>query len=293
MTSPWVIGMDGGGTRCRARLLHLASGRTLDVETGPANPASNATRAYASVLDACTTLQQQSGLPESEFVRIPAVLGLAGLNVADSEARVSHWQLPLHQVQFTTDLHIACAGAHRARHGAIVITGTGSSACCISDQGIKIWGGHGFVLGDDASGAWLGRQALRHTLQTLEGMQPANALCESVVSQLGSDLPAQLVATSLAFEPTEFAALAPSVFNCAAAQDPAACALLREGAAYLDAVIAQLYQQPLRIAMLGGLAQAWQPWLAPVSRQCLSDALASPLEGATLLAQHLLDDSRV
>ena len=64
--------------------------------------------------------------------------------------------------------------------------------------------------------------------------------------------------------------------------------------AYLDAVIAQLnQQQPPRIAMLGGLAEAWQPWLSPVSRQCLSDALASPLEGATLLAQHLLDDGRV
>jgi glucosamine kinase len=49
--------------------------------------------------------------------------------------------------------------------------------------------GHGWLLGDDGSGFWLGREAVRAALHTLDAGEPPGRLVGSVLRELDADRP--------------------------------------------------------------------------------------------------------
>ena len=282
--SAFFLGVDGGGTKCLARLQDASGNLLAQCQTGPANPAQDAASAFAQIKLVADLLLQQAGLTTAIWDRTSAVLGLAGVNIPAYQQLAESWSLPFASWRVVSDLHIACVGAHRSEAGAVIITGTGSSAFLMHHQKPVYLGGHGFPLGDKASGAWLGWRALSLTLETLDGLHPQNQLTEAVCRQLQSSASQDIVTQTLKYRPADFAKLAPLVFfhakSCGFSR-----ALLEEGADYLASLVHRLNSYaPSRCAIIGGLAASWIPWLDQDVVNLLAPALQEPIDGALWLA---------
>ncbi|WP_175405066.1 BadF/BadG/BcrA/BcrD ATPase family protein [Salinimonas lutimaris] len=287
----YYLGVDGGGTKCKARL-EDAHGRLIgEALAGPCNPAQDENTARLSVLQAVTTIISQAGLSETIFASTTACLGMAGVNIPRYYTLAQHWQLPFANTKITTDLHIACRGAHNGQHGAILITGTGSSAFVENPPNHASFGGHGFPLGDKSGGAWLGWKALSLTLETLDGVHPPNAIAESICHSLGLHTASDIVGAALHYRPADYGRLAPLIIELCEGNCPQAVAVAREGADYLTMIIKQLQRyKPARIAHIGGLASFWQTWLPDSVSTLLTPASDSPESGAVALARHYQEE---
>src|SRR5262245_64311482 len=76
-----LLGVDGGGTRCRVRLC-APSGAVLGEETGgPANIRFGLEQGFSAVLHATSRCLEQAGLSSRDFPRIVACLALAGAKI--------------------------------------------------------------------------------------------------------------------------------------------------------------------------------------------------------------------
>src|ERR1700733_6402525 len=72
-----LLGIDGGGTSCRARLCAY-SGQVLgEATTGPANLRLGLQQSFAEILDAAAQCLSQAGLQRSYLGKIVACLALA------------------------------------------------------------------------------------------------------------------------------------------------------------------------------------------------------------------------
>jgi glucosamine kinase len=81
-----------------------------------------------------------------------------------------------------SDLEVAYASAAEQGSGLVLIAGTGVSAARIVDWKIQERrGGYGWLLGDEGAGVWLGRAAVRATLDALYAAQQS-ALAERVLA---------------------------------------------------------------------------------------------------------------
>jgi N-acetylglucosamine kinase-like BadF-type ATPase len=78
---------------------------------------------------------------------------------------------------------VAFAGGTTARSGAVLIAGSGTIASWI--DGVEVVSridGHGWLVGDDGSGFWLGRQAVRAVLAELDGRGQPTVLRYAVLA---------------------------------------------------------------------------------------------------------------
>ena len=104
-------------------------------------------------------------------------------------------RFPRSDVYVITDAELAYRGAFAdGRHGILIITGTGTIAMYrapISHEFTRA-GGWGTLLGDEGSGAWLGREALRHCLLEWE-RDELSPLHAAVLEALEIELASQIL----------------------------------------------------------------------------------------------------
>lgn len=283
-TDTLYLGVDGGGTRCRARLRNQ-SGRLLGSgEAGPANVRLGFEQARAQVVACTQAALQQAGLADYPLHRLYAGIGLAGM-VLDNDPQASEpLQSLFARCRLSHDAHIACLGAHGGRAGAIVIVGTGSCAQVISPDITRTYGGWGFEVSDQASGAWLGRRALSYALQALEGIRPLSSLHIAIGSYF-NDQPSQLLRWSCDAKPADYASFAPLVFEHANTGDKLALSLVQSGCEQLELLIQAVERHDTqRVSLVGGLAANYQHHLPTQVQQSLCAAHGDALEGALLMA---------
>jgi glucosamine kinase len=236
----FFLGIDGGGTKCKARLEDAQGNFLAEAIAGPANAARNLTGSVEAVLEASEKAIAKANIKGLSLNRINAGIGLAGINIPQVKQEFLKQSLPFASWHITTDLHIACLGAHLGQDGAIVIVGTGSSGIVIhNSQHLEI-GGHGFVVGDKGSGAWLGKMAISHCLETLDGICPNSLLSEQVMNQLDCDNAYDLVTLTLEAKPAFYASIAPLILQLAASQQDDALLLVNEAATYINKICQRL-----------------------------------------------------
>ena len=271
------LGIDGGGSGTRAQLTD-ADGKVLGSGSGgPSNLRLGAAVAWDAVLTASRAALAAAGLGEAALAQIDAGLGLAGACIGPACDAFLARPLPFARLRLETDAHIACLGAHGGAPGAIVIAGTGAVAHVWDGARGRQIGGWGFPISDAGSGAWIGLEAVRHAVASLDLAPSSSPLAAAVLQKLGGSAVAAVLWADAA-GPADYAALAPLVF-AAAASDAAASAILRAAAAHIDALIAATVRLgATRISLLGGLAAALEPWLA--SRAELVAPLGTALDGA-------------
>jgi glucosamine kinase len=282
----YFLGIDGGGSKCKARLEDAKGNLLAESVAGPANPVRDYALAIASINEACQTVFKLAGLPAGAMANTSLGMGLAGVNLPQCRQAMLAWSHPFAGLNLSTDLHIACLGAHGSQNGAIVIVGTGSSAMVNKDNECFEYGGHGFLLGDKGSGAWFGAQAVRWVLESFDGLNINSHFTQALCKFAHCDSATALTEKYLGASPAQFAQFAPLIFDFAEQQDEVALALVRDGAGYLSALSRQLLNhQPSRLAFIGGLADRVKPWLDVDIQQQVSSALQPPECGAVLLAK--------
>jgi N-acetylglucosamine kinase-like BadF-type ATPase len=188
-----------------------------------------------------------------------------------------------------TDAAVAWLGAFLGGPGIIVIAGTGSVAVGGSPGAVEQVGGHGHLVGDEGSGYWIGRMALRAALAAAEGTGPPTRLSSALTAAAGAALDELVVRVQRSpGDRSLLTGFAPVVGRCADGpdEDPVARAIIAGAAAALAALAAALRQRlgELPVAYAGGVFAI--PPLRAAFRQTTGAvaALAPPEIGAALLA---------
>jgi len=281
----FYIGVDGGGTSCRARI-EDAEGRLLGQGTaGPAATRLGADRSIQAVRKVSEAAAIDAGLARTALAQASAGVGLAGIDRKGAREALLSFPHPFLRVVYASDAKVACLGAHRGHDGAIVVLGTGGVGFArVKGCDLRI-GGYGFPISDEGSGAELGLQAVRLALRAHEGRATTTPFLLEVMRRLGPDTPT-LVAWAEQATATEYASLAPIVLSHAEARDPFAEEIVAEGARHVGVLIRSLVEFGApRISLLGGLAPRLVRWLSPDVLHFLSPPEGDAVAGALLLAR--------
>jgi glucosamine kinase len=118
-----LLGIDGGGSRCRARLCTLSGAKLGEGTGGPANIRFGVDQSFASVLQATSRCMSQAELSPRDFGRIVACLALAGASEPKDLDAVRRHKHPYRKAVFVTDAQAACVGAHGGANGGIIVIG--------------------------------------------------------------------------------------------------------------------------------------------------------------------------
>jgi glucosamine kinase len=282
---PLFVGVDGGGTGCRARI-EDSKGRLLG--TGIAGPAAlriGIARAIAEVEKACRAALEDAELSSDALGSAYAAVGLAGVGRKGALEQLELQRHPFQSVVYANDAMIACIGAHAAQDGGIVIVGTGSVGfAMVGGREIRL-GGYGFPISDEGSGADLGLHAIRMALRAYDERAVGTRLTRDVMLRFHND-PFEAVAWMDRASATDYATFAPLVLRHADAGDPVARRIVRDAGEQVDELVRRLSEcGASRIALLGGLASSIQPWLAPDVQRRLVPVEGDAIDGALHLAR--------
>ena len=265
MNNGFVIGVDAGATTTRAAAVDL-DGVLLGRGTAAgANPNSHPPAVAAGRI-AEAIGQALHGLDPAGARG--CVVGMAGASkLADPVIAAEFdrtWQsIGLGcEVVVRTDAEVAYASATGEPDGTIVIAGTGSITARIAGHRMSgTVGGYGWLLGDEGSAFWLGREAVRATLAQLQGDEPLSPLAQAVLA--GDDAVdgrraafSRLVASVNARPPIDLATYAPLV-SAHADDDPVATEIVVHAVKSLAATVGEPDGSP--VVLMGSVAGAGSP----------------------------------
>ncbi len=268
-----VLGIDAGGTKTVCQLADEQA-RTLVEARGP-----GANLQAVGELEVEKVLHQviDEALANSGARPAAICLGMAGVDrprdadiVRGILLRIGHRAQPF----VVNDALIALEAGIPGAPGVVVVAGTGSIAYGRDAQGRAARsGGWGYVLGDEGSGYWLGRQALRAVVRAADGRGRATSLTQRVLTHYRVERPQDLVWEVYhgGLKPTAIASLASVVGAAAAAGDALATQIIDAGAAELAGAAAsvarRLSLEDCPVVLAGGILRG----VAPLRERVLSD----------------------
>jgi N-acetylglucosamine kinase-like BadF-type ATPase len=225
-----VLGVDGGGSGTRCVIADLSGNLLAKGRGGPANPLTAGADHAAEGIQAAVR-------EASEICRVFAfkasVMGIAGTErpsgIEALEKRLTG--LDYGRLRIASDAVVALAGATGLRPGVVVISGTGSIAYGLNEDGkTGRAGGWGWRLGDEGSGYDLGHKALIAGLRDFDGRGPRTSLSDKIKATLGLGDLSELVdrVYNGGMGSSEVAALAPLVSEAAAEGDEVATGILKK-----------------------------------------------------------------
>ncbi|MEV4622640.1 BadF/BadG/BcrA/BcrD ATPase family protein [Asanoa sp. NPDC049573] len=257
MTEALVIGGDCGGTSTRVVVTTLDGVVVGRGNGGPGNPVARPPEEAAAALVGAVG----AALGDLEPHRVAAaVVGVAGYSRLDTPegaaVYAAAWQTTGVPVSLRTvgDAVVAyAAGGHDTPSGSVLIAGTGAIACEIVDWTVgRRVDGLGWLLGDEGSGFWFGLEAARHAARALHA-GTADDLTSAVHAAVGGVGPGGFVSAFYALARDKMAALAPILFDAARAGDPAAGAIVADGARRLAGTLLTLAPGDGPVVLAGGL----------------------------------------
>ncbi|TNM66589.1 N-acetylglucosamine kinase [Aliirhizobium smilacinae] len=280
----FILGIDGGGTSCRAALADADGVMLGRGRSGASNILTDPDTALKHITEAARLAFEDAGL-KPRLDATQAILGLAGNNVGDAVGYVTA-RLPFARSQIVSDGVIALQGAIGDEDGAIGIVGTGT-VYIIRDQGqFRSIAGWGFQVSDLGSGARLGQLALQETLLAFDKIRPMSLLAEAILAEFDGN-PELIVDFARLAKPGDFGRYTPKVFEFADQGDETALRILKVGASGVDEALDAVYAvtgAAGKLCLLGGLAPLYPPYLAERHRTRLSEPRADALTGAVELA---------
>jgi glucosamine kinase len=184
-----VIGLDIGGTKTRG--VRFEHGEPVaDESVGSAN-VQNVSRAEAAAHLAELFAKIGSGPVAHVYA------GAGGIDTEEDAAALAALiepHAPGARITVVHDSRLLLA-AGGASTGVAVIAGTGSAAWGTNGRGGEARaGGWGYLLGDEGSGYWLGREAVRHSLRRMNQGQEPDELTRALLHSCSTDDPNKLIA---------------------------------------------------------------------------------------------------
>jgi N-acetylglucosamine kinase-like BadF-type ATPase len=273
------LGVDGGGTNCRAVIL----GANDEVLGEGHAEAANHIRvgmeaAINHVVQAVTEACRQAKIELPDVTA--ACVGLAGVSHPDHNRQMLSAlkeALPISDITLETDARVALAGATGAKPGVVIIAGTGSIACGVNSRGrFARAGGWGPVMGDEGSGSYIGRRALESVMMSYDYRGEPTSMMEPILRHFGVMSPPELPPV-IYDDPDkamrEIAQLSKIAVRAAEEGDKVASGILKDAAKELAvaaiAVIEQLRMErdEFQVACVGGVFEAGELILNPLREE--------------------------
>ena len=269
-----VLAVDIGRTGCRVALWEGDAAEPTAIAAGDGSLGLGAVDG-AGVAEAAILAIAKPLLETRDVACIDAVgVGAPGAMDAPAPARRLAEQLarslPVRTVAVTSDAITSHAGALGGKPGVVLAAGTGAVTVAIGPAGeFRRVDGWGPWLGDEGSGAWLGRCGLQAAARAGDGRGPATVLSEAAMRQFGS---IGELAAKLGSDPNparSMAAFAPAVAEAARDDDLVAVQLIEAGAAALArsmiaAASALQTPEPVIGVIIGGLVNLGSVLLDPL-----------------------------
>jgi N-acetylglucosamine kinase-like BadF-type ATPase len=311
--APLYVGLDLGGSGTRAALADAEGSVLATGRGGPSGIAATAAgrRLLARSLDAALA-PIAARVGSSPCVVHAGTRGLSLPGRRDTLLLELGTRFSNAEIHVSNDALIALWGGLAGRPGVAVLAGTGSIALARAADGREgRAGGWGYLLGDEGSGYWLGREAIAAYLQVLEGRRTAGPLAARIASATGArTVPEGIAWVNSGDNPVaRLAGLAPLVSEAVDAGDEVARGILcRAGQALADLAAAAVGQirpkgalDRVQVACCGGVWAAGAALTAPF-REALADRLPGatvsppllpPVAGAIVLAMQKRPDAAV
>ena len=295
-----VLGIDAGGTKTVCQLADERGEVLAEARRGGANLQA------AGELDVEKVLHgvMNEVLGDTDLTPAAICLGIAGVDRPEDSAVVRGIMKRIGykaRVLVVNDALVALEAGAAGQPGVVVIAGTGSIAYGRNahDEAARA-GGWGYVLGDEGSGYWIGRAALRAVLRQSDRRGPVTRLTALLLEHFqvahAQDLIHQVYHPAL--RPAAIAALAQCVQRAFTAGDAVAIGILRGAADQLEASAMSVARRldlvgtQFPFVLAGGMFRA-VPWLhdeldrrltlaSPKSRTFVLDV--EPAAGAVRLA---------
>jgi N-acetylglucosamine kinase-like BadF-type ATPase len=295
-----VLGIDAGGTKTVCQLANENGEVLAEARRGGANLQAVGELEVEKVLHEV----MEEAIGDREIVPAAICLGIAGVDRPDDAGVV---RAIMRRIGYkarclvVNDALVALEAGAPAQPGIVVIAGTGSIAYGRNDRNQAARaGGWGFMLGDEGSGYWIGRAALRAVLREADRRGPATRLTALLLDYYGvpraQDLIHEVYHGTL--RPSAIASLAQCVQSAFSAGDEVAIGILRSAADQLEssglsvARRLEMVGSEFPFVLSGGMFRA-VPWLeeelsrrlplaSPHSRTALLDV--EPALGAVRLA---------
>jgi glucosamine kinase len=282
-TQGYLIGIDGGGTGCRVAIASPDATLLSTAKGGPANVRTDREAAVKNVTAAIHRAVDQAGLTPEILKTAYGCGGLAGVHTADLGAKFAA-ALPVARMRIIEDRDTTLTGALGHRDGALAAIGTGSFIGHTTGGQTRYLGGWGFDLGDQASGAWLGKQLLIATLLAFDAVDPPTKLTRATLETFDGD-PRQIYEFGTTATPADYARYAPAITAAATAGDATAKRLMATGAAYISKSLITLgYTGQTPLCLTGGVGPHYRAWLPPRFAAAVTPPLGTALDGALALA---------
>src|SRR4051812_22052627 len=276
-----VLGIDAGGTKTVCQLASERGEVLAETRRGGAN------------LQASGELEVEKGLHDvmeeaigaRDIVPAAICLGIAGVDRPD-DARVVRGLMKRigykARVLVVNDALVALEAGAPDEAGVVVIAGTGSIAYGRNGRNEAARaGGWGYVLGDEGSGYWIGRAALRAVLREDDRRGPETQLTALLLQHFdvprAQDLIHEVYSGTL--RPVTIASLAQHVQTAFRSGDSVAIGILRGAANELESSALSVARRldlvgaPFPFVLAGGMFKA-VPWLHEELERRLT--LASP-----------------
>jgi len=280
----YILCIDGGGTKTavclldkqgRAQVLHWRGVQGSEIRLGASNVNTvgevGVQRLLEQIAEIDVTLLtggQVATSPQSIKSLMPqlgVIAGMSGHSSAENEPLLTTFfeaqGLPTGRTIVSGDAGLALNLVDGS--GAVLIAGTGSICLGINGDQRYRSGGLGWVFGDEGSGYFIGKEAIRSALAYQLGEGVATSLTPVVGSflktEFGVDLPTALLPLYLEgkVRPTQVAKLAPSVFKEAVAGDVVSMQIVdraaRELGDLLAAVLEDINEEGSEVYLIGGV----------------------------------------
>jgi N-acetylglucosamine kinase-like BadF-type ATPase len=295
-----VLGIDAGGTKTVCLLADDQGHVVAEARRGGANLQAVGELEVEKVLHEV----MEESLGDGTIIPAAICLGIAGVDRPDDSAIVRGIMKRIGykaRIVIVNDALVALEAGAPGQPGVVVISGTGSIAYGRDAKGQAARsGGWGYVLGDEGSGYWIGRAALRAVLREADRRGPATILSSLLLKHFGVAQAQGLIhhVYNTNLKPAAIGALATCVQSAFSQGDQVALGILRGAANELEASALsvarrlELVGEPFVFILAGGIFRA-VPWLeqelarrlpaaAPASRVRLLDR--EPAWGAVAIA---------
>ncbi|MHB1298862.1 MAG: BadF/BadG/BcrA/BcrD ATPase family protein [Gemmatimonadaceae bacterium] len=286
------VGVDGGGSKTHV-IVADGRGKELASLTGTASAVRPGDALHSAevigglVRDALAVAERE----ERPKVLVAGVAGVGREKERRELLRALEGEAIAEEVQVVPDAQVALEDAFGEGSGILLVAGTGSMAFGRSPTGsFHRCGGWGPVIGDEGSGAWIGRRALSVVTAAHDGREPETRLVGAVLTALELDEVDELVAWAADATPRDLAKLAMPVLTLAAERDLRANSICTIAAEELVIHVRTLARQlfvderaAFPVALAGGMLQR-----GSFLRRLVEHRLKSAVPGAHLHGEEVI-----
>ena len=280
----YLFGVDGGGSGCRV-VLTSKQGETLSkAKGGPANIETSFNTTRENIIDTCKRAFKNAQISENNFNNSSAILGLAGSNLGNYAAQLSN-KLPFAKNKILNDGEITLEGAIGPVDGCIGALGTGSVFVGRKNSITKLIGGWGFNLGDDGSGAKLGKELMKLSIRCHDGLSEHTDLTIEFLKKFKNNIKS-IVETAKSFKPKDYAKFAPEIFTAMDNKDSNAKKIIESEVILIEqSLIASGFSEQNAFCLIGGLGKLFLPFLNDKFINSCKPPKGNALQGAIAIAK--------